>query len=44
MKYLLDTNIFIEPKNSYYDFSICPGFWDWLKNCPDLGSVSKVRE
>ena len=30
MAYLLDTNVFIEAKNRYYGFDICPGFWDWL--------------
>lgn len=44
MKYLLDTNIFIEPKNSYYAFPLCPGYWDWLKICKDIGSVSEVRK
>lgn len=28
--YILDTNIFIEPKNRYYSFDICPGFWAFL--------------
>ncbi|MGL5096417.1 MAG: DUF4411 family protein, partial [Planctomycetia bacterium] len=28
--YLLDSNVFITAKNSYYAFSICPGFWDSL--------------
>lgn len=26
-KYLLDANVFIEAKNRYYGFDICPGFW-----------------
>jgi len=30
MPYLLDSNVFIEAKNKYYQFSLCPGFWDWL--------------
>lgn len=30
MKYCLDANIFIQAKNLYYHFDICPGFWDWL--------------
>jgi len=30
MPYLLDSNVFIEAKNKYYRFSLCPGFWDWL--------------
>jgi len=28
--YILDTNIFIDAKNRYYDFQVCPGFWSWL--------------
>ncbi len=28
--YLLDANVFIQAKNLYYGFGICPGFWDWL--------------
>ena len=30
MPYLLDTNVFIDAKNRYYQFTVCPGFWDWL--------------
>ena len=30
MVYLLDANVFIEAKNRYYAFDICPGFWDWM--------------
>lgn len=30
MKFILDTNIFIEAKNRYYGFDICPGFWEWM--------------
>lgn len=30
MRYLLDSNTFIEAKNRYYTFDICPGFWQWL--------------
>ena len=30
MTYLLDANIFIQAKNLYYNFDICPAFWDWL--------------
>lgn len=29
--FLLDTNVFIEPKNRYYPFDICPGYWQLLK-------------
>lgn len=30
MPYLLDANVFIEAKKNYYQFDLCPGFWDWL--------------
>jgi len=30
MAYLLDANVFIEAKNRYYGFDLCPGFWEWL--------------
>ena len=30
MAYLLDANVFIEAKRLYYQFSLCPGFWDFL--------------
>ncbi len=29
-KYVLDANVFIEAKNRYYGFEICPGFWTSL--------------
>lgn len=28
--YLLDANVFIQAKNQYYTFQICPGFWESL--------------
>lgn len=30
MKYLLDSNTFIQAKNTYYSMSICPGYWEWI--------------
>ena len=44
MKYLADTNIFIEAKNGYYAFDICPGFWTWLKGFDDMRSISMVKD
>ncbi len=46
MIYLLDANVFIEAKNRYYRFSICPGFWDWLESDGPgkLLSIRPVRE
>jgi hypothetical protein len=26
-RYVLDANAFIEPRNRYYSFEICPGYW-----------------
>lgn len=30
MAYLLDADTFIQAKDEYYGFDLCPGFWDWL--------------
>jgi len=29
-KYVLDSNVFIQAKNTYYGFDLCPGFWTGL--------------
>jgi hypothetical protein len=29
-RYILDANVFIEAKNKYYRFDVCPGFWNAL--------------
>ncbi|MEH2510151.1 hypothetical protein V1291_001505 [Nitrobacteraceae bacterium AZCC 1564] len=44
MKYLFDSNVFIEAKNRYYAFDICPGFWDWMDHVAkaDAGSIVNV--
>lgn len=44
MKYLFDANVFIEAKNRYYAFDICPGFWDWMDHVAksDAGSIVPV--
>ena len=28
--YLLDANVYIQAHRRYYDFDICPGYWDCL--------------
>jgi len=46
-RYVLDTNILIAAYRAYYDFDICPGFWDWLLHQQQQGevvSIDKVRE
>jgi hypothetical protein len=42
MAYLLDANVFIEAKNRYYGFDICPGFWEWLTGEESAGRVLSV--
>lgn len=47
MMYLLDVNVFIEAKNRYYAFDICPGFWDWVDKViitKDILSIDKVYD
>lgn len=44
MKYLLDSNVFIEAKNRYYGFDICPGFWEWLKESDEVRSLDEVEK
>lgn len=44
--YLLDANVFIQAKNQYYTFEICPGFWESLvlenkKNT--ISSIDRVK-
>lgn len=44
--YVLDSDVFIAAKNSYYAFEICPGFWDSLiyhHDKGDLCSIDRVR-
>lgn len=47
MKYLLDANVFIEAKNRYYGFDLCPGFWTWIDEAyaaDRAQSVEKIGE
>ncbi|MFA5832159.1 MAG: DUF4411 family protein [Bacteroidota bacterium] len=44
--YLLDANAFIEAKNAFYSFSICPGYWKSLiehGKVENVGSIDKIR-
>lgn len=43
MPYILDTNVFIEAKDYYYMFDVCPGFWEWLVIQNKKGVVYSVR-
>ncbi|MHB9004007.1 MAG: DUF4411 family protein [Coriobacteriia bacterium] len=45
--FLLDANVFITAKNTYYGTDFAPGFWNWIAEEHDvigLGSVVAVRE
>jgi len=47
MRYLLDTNIFIQARNLHYGFDFCPAFWDWLaaQNAAGVvGSIDRVAD
>jgi len=44
--YILDSDVFIAAKNSYYAFTICPGFWDSLihhNEAGNIGSIDRVK-
>jgi hypothetical protein len=44
MPYLLDTNIFIQAKNLYYSFEVCPAFWEWLEAENAAGNVFSIQK
>ena len=47
MKYLLDTNVFIQAHRFYYPFDVFPAFWSWLEaefNNGILISISLVLD
>jgi hypothetical protein len=44
--YVLDANVFIEAKQRYYAFDVCPGFWDalvWHHNDGAIISIDRVK-
>lgn len=42
--FLLDTNVFIEPKNRFYPFDIVPGYWDLLEKELGANSVQSITQ
>lgn len=47
MPYLLDANVFITAKNTYYGFDFAPGFWTWIEQAHlagDLFSIQAVKD
>lgn len=46
-KHVLDANIFIQAKNQYYGFDICPGFWSsllWLNRENRVFTIDRIQE
>jgi uncharacterized protein DUF4411 len=44
MAYLLDANVFIEAKQRYYPFDVCPAFWEWLEIAHDQDMVFSIEK
>ena len=42
IRFLLDTNIFIQAKNLHYGFDFCPAFWEWLVSQNATGRVASI--
>lgn len=46
-KYLLDSNVFIEPSKKYYAMDLVPSYWDFLTTYAQngiLSSIDRVRD
>jgi hypothetical protein len=43
VKYLLDSNTYIQAKNQYYSMNICPGYWDWLDERCNAGEICSIE-
>lgn len=41
-RYVLDANAFIEPRNRYYGFDICPGYWSALVHQHEMKRVCSI--
>ena len=44
MKYLLDSDVFIQAKNLHYGLDFCPTFWDWLVASNTSGLVFSTEK
>ncbi|CAN8140837.1 conserved hypothetical protein [uncultured Thiomicrorhabdus sp.] len=42
MRYLLDSNTYIQAKNQYYGMDICPAYWEWLDQQFELGELGSI--
>lgn len=41
-RFVLDANAFVEPKDRYYGFDLCPGYWSALLRQHDAGIVFSI--
>ena len=44
MAYLLDANVFIDAAETYFASDICPSFWRWLAQAPQVRSIKEVKD
>lgn len=44
MPYILDSNSFIQPKNTAYSFEVCPAYWEWLRDANRRGIVFSIKK
>ncbi|MFX1682423.1 DUF4411 family protein [Mitsuaria sp. CC2] len=44
MAYLLDANVFLEARKTYYGMDFCPAFWRWLTVSQADGQVFSVTQ
>lgn len=42
MRYVLDTNVFLEANKRYYGLDFCPMFWSWLRKHERQGSLYSI--
>lgn len=43
MKYLMDSNTYIQAKNQYYSMVFCSAYWDWLDAKFSSGEVCSIE-
>lgn len=43
MSHLLDANVFITAKNTYYGLDFAPGFWEWLAAAHQITGIASIE-
>ena len=41
-RYVIDANVFIQPRKEYYPFDLAPGYWDFLAQQARTGAVCTI--